>query len=176
MGRRRSRSSSSRRTSHRSGGIHQRTGAFSRRSTGLTRRPFGHSRRTGFFFGARSRSLWTRPSHSISKRSSSFTFSRRRTEKVHQPGAYHGCVSQVPDHMGLAILATVLCCWPLGIVAILRAQEARRASDRGDLPSALMLSAQAKRYSLWAVACGCILVAVTIVIVVVVITSNSYYY
>ncbi|XP_071099319.1 proline-rich transmembrane protein 1-like isoform X2 [Haliotis cracherodii] len=95
---------------------------------------------------------------------------------VHQPGVYHGCVNQVPDHMGLAILATVLCCWPLGIVAILRAQEARRASDRGDLPSALMLSAQAKRYSLWAVACGCILVAVAIVIVVVVITSNSYYY
>ncbi|XP_046562248.1 proline-rich transmembrane protein 1-like [Haliotis rubra] len=94
---------------------------------------------------------------------------------VHQPGVYRGHVTEVPDNMGLAILATVLCCWPLGIVAIFRAQEARRALDRGDVPSALMLSAQAKRYSLWAVACGCVLVVVVIVIVVVVVTSNSYY-
>ncbi|XP_041366661.1 proline-rich transmembrane protein 1-like isoform X2 [Gigantopelta aegis] len=60
----------------------------------------------------------------------------------------------VPDYMGLALFATICCCWPLGIVAILRAQEARRAAERGDPMNGHQLAGSSKRLSIIAIACG----------------------
>ena len=43
--------------------------------------------------------------------------------QVTQPTAQGMAVNVVPDNMGMAIFTTILCCWPLGLVAIMRAQE-----------------------------------------------------
>ncbi|XP_076472208.1 uncharacterized protein LOC143301658 [Babylonia areolata] len=88
-------------------------------------------------------------------------------------------VTTVPDHMGLAIFTTLCCCWPLGLVAIMRAQESRRAVERGDITAATTYSTEARRYSMWAIAGGCVSIVLIIVIVVVYVTtaaSTTYYY
>lgn len=85
-------------------------------------------------------------------------------------------VNVVPDNMGMAIFTTILCCWPLGLVAIMRAQESRRAMERGDIATAMRMSTEARRYSVWAIIAGCITIAFSITILVVVITQSSTYY
>ncbi|XP_071099322.1 proline-rich transmembrane protein 1-like [Haliotis cracherodii] len=94
---------------------------------------------------------------------------------VNQPGVNYSAVhTNAPDNMGLAIFATICCFWPLGIVAIMRASEARNALTQGDMNGAVLLSAQSRRLSLWAVACGCISIVLIIVIVVAyVVTYNN---
>lgn len=48
-----------------------------------------------------------------------------------------------PDHLGYAIFVTICCCWPLGIIAILRASDSRAAASRGDIQTAEMKSREA---------------------------------
>ncbi|KAH9490115.1 Proline-rich transmembrane protein 1 [Bulinus truncatus] len=48
------------------------------------------------------------------------------------------------DHMTAAILVTLCCFWPTGIIAILRASEARSAMARGDVAAAASHSRSAK--------------------------------
>jgi hypothetical protein len=42
------------------------------------------------------------------------------TQPVNSQGVI---INNVPDNMGLAIFVTICCCWPLGLVAIMRASE-----------------------------------------------------
>ncbi|XP_067654300.1 proline-rich transmembrane protein 1-like [Haliotis asinina] len=105
-----------------------------------------------------------------------FGMQQQSTVVVAQPGINYAAVhTNAPDNMGLAIFATICCCWPLGIVAIMRASEARQALNQGDVNGSILLSAQSRRMSLWAIACGCILLVVIIVSVVAyVVTFNNY--
>nr|KAG5687442.1 hypothetical protein BaRGS_030344 [Batillaria attramentaria] len=95
---------------------------------------------------------------------------------MNQPTAGGVMVNTVPDNMGLAIFTTICCCWPLGLIAIMRAQEARRAVDRGDLGAASTYSQESRRYSLFAIAGGCVSIVIAIIIIVVVVTQNNTYY
>ncbi|XP_041366662.1 uncharacterized protein LOC121381419 [Gigantopelta aegis] len=63
----------------------------------------------------------------------------------------------VPDYTRLAIFATIFCCLPLGIFAILRAQDARRAAARDDPVIGIQLAGSSKRLSIIAIACGILL-------------------
>lgn len=105
-----------------------------------------------------------------------YGFNQQTAVVVNQPVSGTGMVTQaVPDHMGLAIFTTLCCCWPLGLVAIMRASESRRALERGDLRAASTYSMEARRYSMWAIAGGCISIVLTIVIIVVYVNSSVYY-
>ncbi|ESO91555.1 hypothetical protein LOTGIDRAFT_233366 [Lottia gigantea] len=94
---------------------------------------------------------------------------------VTQPQTTSAIHTTPPDHLGLAVLATLLCCWPVGIMAIMRALDARRAVDRGDLITANSEAAQAKKLSLIAIGLGAVILVVVIIVVVVVVTNNSCY-
>ncbi len=61
---------------------------------------------------------------------------------------------EAPDHLVMAILATIFCCWPLGIVAIIKANECRTARQRGDRDAALRKGREAKKFSLIAIGLG----------------------
>lgn len=103
-------------------------------------------------------------------------YNYQQTVVLNQPVSQGMAVGTVPDHMGLAIFTTICCCWPLGLVAIMRAQESRRALERGDVSSASTYSAEARRYSMWAIAGGLLSLVVAAVIIAVIVTSNSYTY
>ena len=62
--------------------------------------------------------------------------------------------NEAPDHLVLAILVTIFCCWPLGIVGIIKSNECRSARQRGDRDAALRLGSEAKKFSLIAIGCG----------------------
>jgi len=61
---------------------------------------------------------------------------------------------EAPDHLVMAILVTICCCLPLGIVGILKASECRSARMRGDRANAVQYSREAKKFSLIGLGCG----------------------
>jgi len=61
---------------------------------------------------------------------------------------------EAPDHLVMAILATVFCCLPLGVVGIVRASECKAQRAVGNRELALAHSRAAKTWSLWAILLG----------------------
>lgn len=71
---------------------------------------------------------------------------------------------EAPDHLVMAILVTICCCLPLGIVAILKASECRSARMRGDRENALMYGREAKKFSLIGLGCGIAIIVIVLAI------------
>ncbi|KAL8618951.1 hypothetical protein ACOMHN_018334 [Nucella lapillus] len=103
-------------------------------------------------------------------------YAYQQTVVMSQPVSRGMAVGTVPDHMGLAIFTTICCCWPLGLVAIMRAHESRRAVERGDVSAANTYSMEARRYSMWAIGGGIVSIVLAVVIIVVIVSSNTYAY
>jgi hypothetical protein len=66
----------------------------------------------------------------------------------------------LPNYLVQAILATLFCCWPLGIVAIVKAANVNSINQRGTYAEALAASAEAKKWC-W-ITFGCGLVAIVL--------------
>jgi len=66
-----------------------------------------------------------------------------------------------------AILCTVLCCLPLGIVAIIKSTKVKELWALGDHEGAAKAASDAKKYSIWGAAIGVIFVVLYIIFVVV---------
>jgi interferon-induced transmembrane protein len=79
-----------------------------------------------------------------------------------------------PDnYLVWAILSTILCCWPLGIVSIVYAAQVNSKFAAGDVAGAAESSRKAKQFAIWSAAVSVVLVVVYIVIVAVVASSNN---
>ncbi|KAJ8029901.1 Proline-rich transmembrane protein 1 [Holothuria leucospilota] len=76
---------------------------------------------------------------------------------------------QIPakDYLVFAIFVTMCCCWPLGIVAIIKALNVRKLNGRGDYSLAQQASQKAKKWSIGSLICGIVLQLFFIVFVVV---------
>lgn len=57
-----------------------------------------------------------------------------------------------------AILCTVLCCLPLGIVAIIKSTKVKELWALGDQEGAIKAAADAKKYAIWGAGVGLIFV------------------
>lgn len=66
-----------------------------------------------------------------------------------------------------AILCTVLCCLPLGIVAIIKSTKVKDLWAAGDHAGAQKASKDAKKYAMWGAASGVIFLVLYIIFVVV---------
>jgi hypothetical protein len=55
-----------------------------------------------------------------------------------------GAAAAIPDYLGWSIAATVLCCLPMGIIAIVFSVKANNAKSAGDLRTAAEAANQAK--------------------------------
>lgn len=70
----------------------------------------------------------------------------------------------VPNYAVLSWLACFLCCWPIGIVAVLKSYQVNNALAVNDIPRALRASQDALQYSISAVIFGFIFIAGIIVL------------
>jgi predicted Zn finger-like uncharacterized protein len=69
---------------------------------------------------------------------------RRRGRGYGGGSGYGG--GDIPTYMAQAIMVTLCCCWPLGIVAIIQAARVNSALGRGDYDAARSASEDAKKW------------------------------
>ena len=62
--------------------------------------------------------------------------------------------SYVPNHLVWAILSTLFCCLPLGIVSIVFAAQVNGKLAAGDVAGAQEASDKAKKWAMWAAIAG----------------------
>lgn len=74
-----------------------------------------------------------------------------------------------PNHLLWAILSTLCCCWPLGIVSIVFAAQVNSKWAMGDAWGAQQSSKRAQQYAMWS--------AITAIVIGIfyVVASNSIY-
>ncbi|MBN3294653.1 PRRT1 protein, partial [Polypterus senegalus] len=79
------------------------------------------------------------------------------------------------DYLPIAVLTTVCCFWPTGIIAIIKAVQVRTAVARGDMVSAEIASREARNFSFISLAVGIAsMVLCTILTVVVIIAAQHH--
>ena len=79
-----------------------------------------------------------------------------------------------PNHLVWAILSTLFCCLPLGIVSIVFAAQVNSKWSAGDVAGAYEASQKARRWAMWSAIIGLVGVVLYILAVVVGgVSSNS---
>jgi hypothetical protein len=73
----------------------------------------------------------------------------------------------VPNHLVWAILTTLLCCMPLGIVSIVHAAKVNSLVAAGDIAGAQNASAAAKKWAIWSAIAGPVLIVLYVVFMLV---------
>lgn len=73
----------------------------------------------------------------------------------------------VPNHLVWAILSTLFCCLPLGIVSIVFAAQVNTKVAAGDLAGARESSAKAKQFAIWSAGVSIAVVVLYVLFVVV---------
>ncbi|XP_071955315.1 proline-rich transmembrane protein 1-like [Antedon mediterranea] len=61
---------------------------------------------------------------------------------------------QPNDYMSYAIIVTICCCLPLGLIAIIRSSQVRSRFDNGDLQGARLSAKSSRRWSIAGVVLG----------------------
>lgn len=70
-----------------------------------------------------------------------------------------------PDnHLVWAILSTVLCCVPLGIVSIVKSVSVGKLWAQGDYVGAQQAAEDARKWAVWSAVIGCVLVGLVFVL------------
>ena len=87
------------------------------------------------------------------------------------PAAYNGQV--IPNYLWQSIVVTILCCWPLGIPAIVYAAKVDGLKARGDIAGAMEASKNAKMWTWIAFGLGLSVILIYLVIVAVVGVSGA---
>jgi len=79
-----------------------------------------------------------------------------------QQGSQPNMPQGVPPDNNLvwAILSTVLCCLPLGIVAIIKSTQVNSKWQMGDIQGAQQAAADAKKYAMWGAIAGIIVMVI----------------
>ncbi len=70
----------------------------------------------------------------------------------------------VENHLVAAILVTIFCCWPLGIVAIIKAAKVNGLVASGDVKGAQAASAEAAKWSKIAGITGVVVIILSIIL------------
>lgn len=79
-------------------------------------------------------------------------------QPVPQPGS-----SPPPNYLVWAILSTLFCCLPLGIVSIVYAAQVNSKYSAGDVVGAQASSAKAKQFAIWSAIAGAVAIAIYVV-------------
>lgn len=74
--------------------------------------------------------------------------------------------TQPKTYLTEAILVTLFCCMPLGIVSIIKATQVSSAMARGDYEAALQASAEARKWVKWGFIGGLVYLVISIIYVI----------
>ena len=74
--------------------------------------------------------------------------------------------SPPPNHLVWAILSTLFCCLPLGIVSIVYAAQVNGKYASGDIAGAQESSRKAKQFAIWSAVVGVIVVVIYLLVIV----------
>lgn len=74
---------------------------------------------------------------------------------------------QIPNHLVWAILSTLLCCMPLGIVSIVFAAQVNGKLAAGDIAGAQDSSDKAKKWAMWSAIAGVSVIVLYVIFFVV---------
>ena len=85
----------------------------------------------------------------------------------YQQPAYNNAPPRPDNNLVWAILSTILCCLPLGIVAIIKASNVNSLYDRGDYAGAEEAAKSAKTWAMWGAISALIIWVLYILLVVV---------
>jgi len=77
-----------------------------------------------------------------------------------------GMTPPPPNHLVWAILTTLFCCLPLGIVSIVFAAQVNSKWQMGDFAGAHESSEKAKQFAIWAAVVGAAVLVLYIVLVI----------
>jgi hypothetical protein len=90
----------------------------------------------------------------------------------YQPqGAYSG--APIPNYLVHSILATVFCCMPLGVVAIIFAAQVSDKQSRGDIAGAMEASRKAKTFSYWAIGSGFAVIGLYFLFIIIMVAAGA---
>ena len=98
-----------------------------------------------------------------------------------QTGLIPGAIYTGPppnSHTALAWLTCLFCCWPLGLVSIIKSMEVNTAYGQGDLTRAQMASESARKFGYASLGCGIFAHAIWIIILIIyfaIIIPSLYY-
>ncbi|XP_065655879.1 proline rich transmembrane protein 1B isoform X2 [Hydra vulgaris] len=87
-----------------------------------------------------------------------------------QPGIITNAIYTGPppdNHSALAWLTCLFCCWPLGIVSIIKSMEVNTAIGQGDTMRARMASESARKFGYASLGCGIFLHAIWIIFLII---------
>jgi uncharacterized membrane protein YjfL (UPF0719 family) len=73
---------------------------------------------------------------------------------------------QIPNHLVWAILSTLFCCLPLGIVSIVFAAQVNSKVAAGDIAGAREASDKAKKFAMWGAIAGVVVLVLYAIFVV----------
>ncbi|XP_014033104.1 proline-rich transmembrane protein 1 isoform X2 [Salmo salar] len=79
------------------------------------------------------------------------------------------------DYLPIAVLTTVCCFWPTGIIAIIKAVQVRTAVARGDMVTAEIASREARNFSFISLAVGIASIVLCTILTVVVIIASQHH-
>lgn len=79
------------------------------------------------------------------------------------------------DYLPIAVLTTVCCFWPTGIIAIFKAVQVRMAVARGDMVTAEIASREARNFSFISLAVGIASIVLCTILTVVVIIASQHH-
>ena len=85
----------------------------------------------------------------------------------YQQPAYNNAPPRPDNNMVWAILSTILCCLPLGVVAIIKASNVNSLYDRGDYAGAEEAAKSAKTWAMWGAISAVIIWALYLLFIVV---------
>ncbi|KAG1947318.1 hypothetical protein R3I94_019011 [Phoxinus phoxinus] len=96
---------------------------------------------------------------------------------MHMPNGIALMESRRPphDYLPIAVLTTVCCFWPTGIIAIIKAVQVRTAVARGDMVTAEIASREARNFSFISLAVGIASIVLCTILTVVVIIASQHH-
>ncbi|MFO6453177.1 MULTISPECIES: CD225/dispanin family protein [unclassified Aeromicrobium] len=85
----------------------------------------------------------------------------------------YGGATPPPNNLVWAILTTLFCCLPLGVVSIVYAAQVNGKFAAGDLAGAQESSRKAKQWAIWSAVVGLVVIVIYIIVIVIAAMSGT---
>lgn len=89
------------------------------------------------------------------------------------PPAYGQGGTPPPNYLVWAILTTIFCCLPLGVVSIVFAAQVNSKFTAGDVLGAQESSRKAKLWAIWSAVAGVVFISIYVVLMVFVFAAST---